>query len=249
MVHLVLTFLINLAHAGAFQSPFLAFEMPENFTCQKTKGTYTCQSSTGPKMKDEIIVVLLKRAGPQDTLEQYRSQMSQPRTIQNKDKINEFSRVLSVQQVNTNGIPWIEAKHFNGELPDYYTSYWATKIGGVAMLISYSAHQSKQAQWQQNAQKILRSLNVNGANAQALDQYSDAIDGPAQLHGSMPETAGGLAGGWGGGPQPEGASTGGFAGGQTNIVHVGPLQLTKKQLVLGASALIAIVLLMVALRR
>jgi hypothetical protein len=244
MLGLIFALILQTAHAADFRSAFLAFEMPDGFTCKKNVGTYICLDERGPKMKDEIIVVSFKRTGPQDTLEQYRAQMKQPRTIFDKNKMSILSQVLSSTDITANAIPWIEAKHLNSEIQDYYTAYWVTKVGGVGMLISYSAEKNKKSEWERESEKIRNSLAVDGSAAQAVANQLQAmhpdLDGP-QGGALQPVNMGGNSSGKNGG--------GMHMFGPEATITLGGITMQKSHFLIGIAALVALILVGAALRR
>jgi hypothetical protein len=245
MIGIVLTLFLQFANAADFNSAFLAFEMPNGFSCKKSTGTYICMNEAGPKMKDEIIVVSFKRTGPQDALSQYAAQMRQPRTIRDKNKMSSLSQVLEVKDVSANAVPWVQAQHMNSEIEDYFTSYWVTKVGGVGMLISYSAHKNKKAQWQSQSEAIRNSLTVDSKAAEALLAQANAnhpdIDDPTAPGVTKTQ--------WEPVTNTSNQNQTMVAKLLAGTVTVGSVTLKKSHAFLGIMGLIALVLLMKAMRR
>ncbi len=243
---LLLLLFLQLAQAADFKSTYLAFEMPENFICEKNIGTYVCFNSTGPKMKDEIIVVSFKKSGPQDTLEQYRTQMRQPRSIRDKNKLSILSQVFSSNDINANGLPWVESRHLNSEIENYYSSYWVTKAGGVAMLISYSAELTKKVEWTRQSEIIRSTLSVDGSAVTAVEdqaQIAAAADGGdssiTQQLGSTPDIM----------QNTQGQSAAAAQAANAGTINLGGVSVKKSHLIIAVAALVAILLLGAAIKR
>lgn len=245
MIFFIASLFAQLTFAADFHSPFLGFEMPEGFTCKKNTGTYICLREDGPKMKDEVIVVSFKRAGPQDALPQYHAQMRQPRTIRDKNKVALLSQVLSVNDITANAVPWVESQHLNSEIEDYYTAYWVTKVGGVGMLIAYSAHKNKKAEWMKNSQAIRFSLAVDGSAAEAVLNQSASAPHPDLEDPTAPGVA---KTHWEPVAPPTSKNTL-VSRLISGTISIGSFSMKKSHALLATAALIAAVLVAFALRR
>ena len=155
---LILATKTTVASAKTIETPYLTFEVPDSYACESQEAYYQCQDSSGPKMKDSILIVAFKRAGPQDSVDQYVSLLSRPFTRVNRNAPPSLSRVEYSKKSNIKSWPWAEAKHFESDLTNYFTYHWSTVRGPVAMVIKYSVLGTSDSKRQPDIQIIAQSF-------------------------------------------------------------------------------------------
>lgn len=165
----LLSLLLPVVFAKSISTPYLNFEVPNSYTCTSEDAYYQCQDTTGPRMKDSIFIVTFKRAGAQDTLEHYKTLLSRPFSRTNKSGPPSLSQVLSSSQISINGWNWVQAKHFESDLSNYYTYHWATVRGPVAMVAKYSVLKSADQSRQNDIRQIASSFDAK------LVQFAPAL--------------------------------------------------------------------------
>jgi hypothetical protein len=172
----------NLASAKSISSPYLTFEVPETYSCESYEAYFQCQDSTGPRMKDSILIITFKRVGPQDSLEQYSSLLSKPFTRQNPSGPPVLSQVLGTSRTKIKDWDWVTAKHFESDLSNYYTYYWTTLRGPVAMVVKYSVLKKSDSARQKDIKTLADSLTTKNVS------FSPPV--PASPDGAAPNVGG-----------------------------------------------------------
>ncbi|MEK6555919.1 MAG: hypothetical protein AABZ31_11795, partial [Bdellovibrionota bacterium] len=156
----LLLFLLPVAFAKTLSTPYLVFNVPDTYVCQAKAANYQCQDSIGPRMKDSILVATFKKNGPQDSIEQYVALLSKPFTRVNQSGPPALSQVISVKKVMIKNFEWVHAKHYESDLSNYYTYYWSTVRGPVAMVVKYSVLKKSDQTRQKDIQMISSSLET-----------------------------------------------------------------------------------------
>ena len=74
----------------------------------------------------------------------YEDHLSTPRPLTDRDgnPIGRSSRVEFVKSREIGGRTWIHSRHFESEVPGFYTDYFATGDQHIAILVTFSAHRS-----------------------------------------------------------------------------------------------------------
>lgn len=163
------------ARAEKFSNAFIEFEKPANWTCLLEGAEFVCQSNDATKKKEAIIVFAAKLKGDQDSLKQYLDYLDASKTYTSASNRNVKSEKKYARKYNIGEHPWIDALHFESEIPGYYTRYLATLYKEeIGVLVTYSVAKDKYQEYNRlfepmvNSLKVFR-LNNTGINEQATN--------------------------------------------------------------------------------
>lgn len=118
-----------------------SFILPEGWSCAQEGTETVCKPEPGALEKRAIIVATSKVAGPNDNYEYYRSYLSRSRSIEGRagdPPLQTERRYLRETMIGQT--LWLESLQLNGELPNYFTYYWAAKESALSVLVTYSVH-------------------------------------------------------------------------------------------------------------
>lgn len=126
--------------AKVLETAYLTTQVPNNWECKLSGGRWVCRVQT--KGYDSRVVVSLtaKPTSPEETIENFLSQLNTTKTLTSKTGNPIVSKVISAKKVFVNKVIWVEAVHFESEVPNYYTQYMVTVNGGITILLRLSAH-------------------------------------------------------------------------------------------------------------
>ncbi len=147
------------SQAKSFNSPFLSFDLPPGWNCQNYAGTWNCKNSNASKHK-AFIAVTAKKARLGTSLTTYKNKLLKPftRTWNNKT-IN--SKPQSAEEVSIRGQNWIQSTHIDGEIPNSTTKYLVTVRSGLAILVTFSAHNDDYPMLSNDFMRSIESLKLN----------------------------------------------------------------------------------------
>lgn len=138
IANLILFSTLTWAHTQTYGP--LNFDLPEGWLCRIQDSNMAClDQKEGPETA--AMVLSYKEMGPEDKLDIYKNQLSQPRMLKDGENVQP-SEVRSVREIDLNGIKWVEGVHYSSEITDYYTHYFVTAVEPYAFLISISVHKS-----------------------------------------------------------------------------------------------------------
>ena len=131
---------IDMKESKLLETDYLTTQVPKNWNCQLDNTKWLCRSKD-PKYKSRMLVsIAAKQSSPEESLKNFLSYFGATKTATSQEGRTIISKVLSAKPVYVNNIEWVEAVHFEGEVPNYYTHYMTTLYGGVTILLRLSAH-------------------------------------------------------------------------------------------------------------
>ncbi len=154
-------------NAKTFQNSYIAFEVPDDWTCAQEGVAWTCTPRNNPEAKEAVIVLAAKVAGPEDNIPTFTSFLKQPKKIVTKVGTPMPSQVMYAQLRALGGQNWVQSQHLGSEIQDYYTLYLATVKDRLAILISFSADKAHYAKYNPIFDKAIRTFKIV-ANQQLL---------------------------------------------------------------------------------
>ena len=138
---MVVFFIPFYLHAKVLETSYLTTQIPDNWDCQLANKQWVCRIQQ--KGYDSRVVVSLtgKPTSPEESMDNFLSHLSTPKTITSKTGHSFVSKVVSSKKVLVNNTEWVESIHFEGEVPNYYTHYMVTINGGITIVLRFSAHE------------------------------------------------------------------------------------------------------------
>lgn len=132
------------ARAERWSNQFVEFELPPQWQCSLEGAEWICQSKNPLAKTEAMMVLAAKLKGPQDSIEKFQAYLEAPKTFTNAQGKPMKSELKTAKRANYNNQEWVDALHFESELPGYYTRYWATVVKeDLAVLITYAVTKDK----------------------------------------------------------------------------------------------------------
>lgn len=152
----------NPASAKQFENSYIAFDMPDDWTCALEDTEWVCNPPADPNGKFPMMVILTaKFVGPDDSPQTYLHHIEElgerPGVV-----VNEPGRERLIGQVI-----WLDATLSNTEVEGYRTRYLARTEGRIGVLFTFSAHTSVTDTAKEISDRIARSVEVNSYTARA----------------------------------------------------------------------------------
>ncbi|WP_049976046.1 hypothetical protein [Azospirillum sp. B506] len=135
-------------HTARFVNSFIAFEAPSGWTCSlegpEDVAAWVCVDAAQAGTRDAIIVLTAKHRGDGDRLDLYQDHLSTPRAVSDSEgrPTGRMSRVKFVREDIIADHSWVHGRHYESEVPGYVTDYFATVKNDIAIVVTFSAHQS-----------------------------------------------------------------------------------------------------------
>lgn len=167
MHKLFLAFFVALPAFALFETRYVSFQEPEGWKCENIERTYYCQATKDPERKESLVMTLGVQATEWDSLDAYEKFLKVPKTITEEDgKTPITSKVIYARKRNLNGTVWVDALHFQSELPGFWARYLATVNSPVSILVTYIVSDEYYNQISPQFERMVTSLKVNtGFNA------------------------------------------------------------------------------------
>ena len=150
----------SLTSATTFTNSYISFDLPPNWDCKLEGTEYVCVSKYEKESKEAIIIFTAKEVGPTDSLDAYKTHLSNPRTLPDKSGKTVPSQVLHVQPRMISDHRWIDSLHLGSEISSYYTRYLATVKNNLAILVTLSAHKTSYTKYSSDFLRAIESLRV-----------------------------------------------------------------------------------------
>lgn len=132
--------------AKTFANAYISFDLPDAWGCALENTEWVC-TETGRTVSPSIIIMTAKEVGDEDSLDQYFDHLNKARWLNDKDgKPLRRSKTVFVKREIIGGRSWVTSEQFKSEIANFYTRYYATVIGRVAILVTFSAHRSVSAE-------------------------------------------------------------------------------------------------------
>lgn len=156
--------------ATVFKNSYVSFEMPDTWNCLLEITEWVCRSKEPAEAKEAVIVITAKEKGPSDSFDIYKDHLS--KSIENTSKsgivLNSIVK-YPAQEQKINDQLWLDSVHQDSEVANYFTRYLATINGDVAMLLTFSAHNSVYAKYSTVFDRAVRSLKVLSGSKNLTD--------------------------------------------------------------------------------
>jgi hypothetical protein len=144
------------ADAAEFRNSYLHFDLPSGWTCDREETEFVCDP---PHVQDEkssaVMILTAKIPGPDDGLTEY-EQLLQSRAV----ALGRGSMIRAPTLADIGGTIWVDATLKGSEVPNYQTRYLATVKNGIAILFTFSAHQSAFSDLEGSAILAVQTLQV-----------------------------------------------------------------------------------------
>ena len=120
------------------RTTFFEFALPDDWRCEREGTETVCMSYK--ENRQAIIIFAAKLRNQQDTLKDYYRHLSTNKNLETPDGEHFTSVVnnISIRQIGLYN--WVDATHFQSEIPNYYTRYLATNTAQLGILITFSYH-------------------------------------------------------------------------------------------------------------
>jgi len=141
---------MNISFANSTQ---LNFQLGPQWKCEKRRTENICKQA-GDKSK--VIIWTAKKIGASDSLDQYFDHLKQPKTLKNNlTSTPEYAKIVDI-----NGQKWVDALHWQSEVPNYFTRYLATVNEKNGVLITFSARKSEFENFNKEVQTTVDQLKL-----------------------------------------------------------------------------------------
>lgn len=177
---LILSPLIMLqAEAKTFQNSYVSFDVPDNWNCLQEGVAWTCSPVHPVEMKEAIIVLAAKIAGPEENLLTFENFLRAPKKITTKVGTPMPSQVMYAQKRKLAGTDWVQAQHLGSEIQEYYTLYLATVKEQLAILVSFSAERNRYQVYNPIFDKAIKSLKITASQQLLFPKNKQGSTGEA----------------------------------------------------------------------
>ncbi len=162
---LIVFFISFTAEAKNFKNAYISFEMIDNWTCSPSQTEWVCRSQDPKEAREAVIVLTAKEKGPSDSFDLYQSHVNSPISTNSRSAGPLVSRVVyQAQQNRYNDQTWLDSLHQDSEVKNFFTRYLATIKDPIAILVTFSAHNSVYAKYSGQFMNTIKSLRVIAAN-------------------------------------------------------------------------------------
>jgi hypothetical protein len=122
------------------RTTYFEFALPSNWYCNQEGSETVCWARE--KEKVATIIFAAKLRNKNDTLQVYYDHLVKPKTfITPDDGQSVTSSVQAVKRRNIANSDWVDALHYQSEVPNYYTRYLATNTSELGIVVTFSYHQ------------------------------------------------------------------------------------------------------------
>lgn len=149
------------AQSRTFKNAYISFEMQDNWKCSLEQTEWVCRAEDPQEAKQAVIILTAKEKGPTDSFPIYENHMNNPINTVSKSGAALSSIVkYKAQTQKINDQAWLDGLHQDSEVQNYFTRYLATIKDQIAILVTFSAHNTFYAKYSPNFDKTIRSLRV-----------------------------------------------------------------------------------------
>lgn len=139
-------------------TPTFEMTLADGWSCGRSGLEYICRKGEPPS--DAIAIIAIKLRGAADTLEAYEAHLSAPIAAESKGEAL-VSEPLTVKRTELRGHTWIEALHFQSEVRNFFTYYFATATRDSGALVTFSVHKDFRAKVDPEILPMMRSLIIH----------------------------------------------------------------------------------------
>lgn len=182
---LVASFFLIPAQAAVFRNAYVSFELPDNWKCSLEQTEWVCRSEDSQASKEAIIILTAKEVGPMDTFEAYMNHLNTPQQISYRNTGATTSQIkYPAKRTQITDQTWIDGLHMGSEVPSYFTRYLATIKDKIAVLVTFSAHRDKYAQYSTAFFKAVQSLRVIATKSLLASPEQGPLRGASESFGA-----------------------------------------------------------------
>jgi hypothetical protein len=142
--------------ATEFRNSYLQFDLPAGWTCETQETEFICNP---PHVQGQsvsaIMILTAKIPGPEDGLAGYK-QFLEGRAAE----LGRGAMIKAPANAQIGDTIWVDGTLKGSEIPSYQTRYLATIKSGIAILFTFSAHQSVYADLEGMAVLAVSTLKV-----------------------------------------------------------------------------------------
>ena len=130
------------AASRSFQSSYVEFELPDEWACALEGTEWVCTDEREGRRSTAIVILTAKVPGVEDRLDRYQDHLATARPVRDAEgnHLGRSSRVEFVRRETMGERTWIYARHFESEVPNFFTDYLASADDDFAVLVTFSAH-------------------------------------------------------------------------------------------------------------
>lgn len=140
--------------------PMVDLHLSRDWRCATDGADTICRPVSSLDELKKVIIWSAKEKGEDDSLESYRTHLSEVKKW--KSKFRTITSVpVSNQVVNINGRDWVDAVQANSEVKDYTTRYLATVTETRAILVTLSARKELFKEFAKEIQPNIDGLVIN----------------------------------------------------------------------------------------
>ena len=145
------------ANAEIFENQYLRFQLPDGWHCHLEEAVFVCEPPLPKGHKSPMIIILTaKIAGDTDTFPGFMEYLGKNRSVNKGSSLIDGPRIDN----EIGKVKWVEATHFESELPGFYTIYLATTWEGLSILVTFSGHQTVYPKFREMVLPCIQSLEV-----------------------------------------------------------------------------------------
>lgn len=157
----LLALLSTSAFAKVFQTQFIKFTLPPNWSCRQEELDWVCQPDNAAERSEVILIVVTKAVNEvDDNFPKYESVLKTPKDMRDLLGNAYKSDIKYVRKRDLKGHPWMDSLHRGSEIPGFYTRYVASIREKVAGLITYSIAESTYPKWSPIMDSLVDSAEI-----------------------------------------------------------------------------------------
>lgn len=161
-----------LSSAETFNTSYVSFEIPHNWTCISEGVNWLCFNKNKKVSREAVIILTAKEIGAQDNLPEYLRYLKQKKSYKSKKGKSITSKVFHSKQRTIDQHAWVDGLHLESEIPNYYTRYLVSSKKNLAVLVTYSTHQKLWKKYSNDFNKSIQSLRLLSVD-EALKKLRD----------------------------------------------------------------------------
>lgn len=158
--------------------------MLESWRCKLEQTEFVCRSEDLQESKEAVIILTAKEKGPTDSFPIYTEHLTKPIMAPAKNGGSMMSSVtIAPREVFINDQKWLDSLHINSEVQNYYTRYLATIKDQIAILVTFTAHNSKYQKHASHFAETVKSLRVIAAKDLRSGNSDGSVRGSGEIIG------------------------------------------------------------------
>ncbi len=139
---------------------YFEFALPAGWRCRHEGTETTCRPS-GDGPSDSLIILTAKYRNDDDNLDAYLAHLAEGRRWRDDVSGRQIAARVDSNRIRDIGhYRWVDAVHFESEVPNYYTRYLATVTTHIGVVITFSTHQRVAEQRFAEIDRCVESLRI-----------------------------------------------------------------------------------------